>query len=368
MAGAATRQRVHPDAAPDRPAERRAELAELPEADGGDDEERQVEPDALHHPAPGLPAAPGAEGHEGAALEERGEGEGERARAGGYRGHELGERRDPRSDREADLVERPGRVEDAERRHRDERRRDRDRDGEDERLQQRRRAELPRPGAAGAEEGGLPAPLLDEKAGGEDEGIPGQHGQLDGEHGHAHLRHHQRAAGGVERGAERGDDGDLRGGDRRPQTPLEPVELARDGLEAAGHHARRIREDAPRDAAAARVNDARIGGLVDDERAPRRVRGAHRAAADVAGHVPPVAVGHVLRSPRADDPRAGRGATRRGGSSAPARRRPRSRAPPRRRHGSRPAPRPSRRLPASHRRRGSRARAGRRRRRTWRAA
>ena len=151
---------------------------------------------------------------------------------------------------------------------------------------------------------------------------------------------------------------------RRPSSPSSSLEIA---SRRPGHHARRIREDAPRDTAAARVDDARIGGLVDDERAPRRVRGAHRAAADVAGHVPPVAVGHVLRLATCRRSARGRGATRRAGSSAPARRRPRSRAPPRPRRGSRPAPRPSTRLPASHRRRGSRARAGRRRRRTWRA-
>ena len=203
-------------------------------------------------------------------------------------------------------MERAGPVEDAERGDGDERRRDGDRDGEHERLEQRRRAELPCACPACSEERGLAASLLDQEAGGEHERVAGKHGELDGEDGHAHLCHDERAARRVEGGAQLGHDGHLRCADGGSQAVLEAVELARDRLEAARRDPRRIGEDAPRDAAPAAVGNGGVRGLGDDEWPPRRVGRARRAAADIARLVPPVSIGHVARSPHAHDPRPDR--------------------------------------------------------------
>ena len=85
-------QRIDADLAAHRTGERRAEGAQLPDPDAGDDQQRDVKTGALHHPAAGLATTPRAQRDEGSALQQRRQREGERARGGGGGGHHLGKR------------------------------------------------------------------------------------------------------------------------------------------------------------------------------------------------------------------------------------------------------------------------------------
>ena len=135
-------QRVEPQAALDRPGQRRTVEAQLPERDARDRQERDVDPHPLPEGARLLPGEPALLGRESPRRQERGQHEQRHAADPGHPCGDIGIQGDPRHDLEAHLGKWADDVEKAQGRDRQPRSDQHGGDGEQEPLGQGKEGHL----------------------------------------------------------------------------------------------------------------------------------------------------------------------------------------------------------------------------------